>query len=172
MGNSYQVTALISVNRRCSLIKFWCLFLCHSRRRDDHWLGEHWRYPSYSSLVLLCHKAALNLQYIRQICVLSCSQAVDHYPHFQPVFEFWLEVYVTVIGVIHRLGLTWNVLLLSADEDKHQCPCAVHLIYCFWFNLIKCALWLSGSRVKGITHWRSCLLWVSIMSFLTASDSE
>lgn len=74
----YHMTALISVNRWCSEIEFWCLFLCHSRHGDDPWQGEHQRYPSSHNLVLLCHKAALNLQHTEQIGALSHQQAVGH----------------------------------------------------------------------------------------------
>lgn len=74
------------------------------------------------------------------------------YSHFLSIFGDRLELYVIVIGLIHRPGLTWDLLLLSTDEDKHQWWCVVHLIYCSWFNLIKCAVWLSGFQVKGIIH--------------------
>ena len=83
------------------------------------------------------------------------------YSQFQLVSQSWPKLYVTVIGFIHRLGLTWNLRLLSTDENKHRCWNVIHLIYCSWFNLIKCPGWLSGSQVKGIIHWRSSLLWVS-----------
>lgn len=53
-------------------------FRCYSRRGDDPWHGEHLRYPSSHDLVLLCHKAALNLQHVVQSGALSCQQAVDH----------------------------------------------------------------------------------------------
>lgn len=108
-------------------------------------------YPSSLDLVLLCHKAALNLQHIMQLGA-KLPAGCWSYSYFLSIFQAWPELYVIVIGLICWLGLTWDLLLLSTDEDKHQCWCVIHLIYCSWFNLIKCAVWLSRSQVKGIIH--------------------
>lgn len=67
-------------------------------------------------------------------------------------FKTWPELYVIVIGLIHRLGLTAGLLLLSSDENRHHGWCVIHLIHCSWFNLIKCTVWLSGSQDERIIH--------------------
>ncbi len=68
------------------------------------------------------------------------------YSRFLSISKARPELYVIVIRLTCCLGLTWDLLLLSADEDKHQCWCVIHLIYCSWFNLIKCAVWLNRSK--------------------------
>lgn len=50
---------------------------------------------------------------------------------------------------------TWNPVDVPSVEERRRwrrLRRVVHLVYCSWFNLIKCVVWLSRSRVKGITH--------------------
>lgn len=111
-------------------------------------LGRGERYLSCHCLVRLSHKAPLNLQHIRQIGVLGCEQAVDHI-HISNYFSspdrncmpLWLVLSIAWPGTS---GFCQRM------KNKHRCADVSYvLFYCTWFNLIKCAVWLSRSQVKG-----------------------
>lgn len=132
----------------------WILMSVSPPQQTQWWslAGARQRYSSRNYLVIFLSQRSIKSSAYRVNLCAELPVGCWSYSHFLSIFEDRLELHVIVIGPIHRLGLTWDLLLLSTDEDEPGWWCVIHLIYCSWFNLIKCAVWLSGSPVKGIIH--------------------